>query len=65
MIILIISVTGREREEREELEFSTRFQSTEPETAGSSPSVPPAVIRSLRNIRRDVVVDIAGRNNVR
>ena len=28
-------------------------------------SVPPAVIRSLRNIRREVVVDIEGRNVVR
>ena len=27
-------------------------------------SVPPAVIRSLRNIRRDVVVDMEGRNSV-
>ena len=48
-------------------EFTTRFQSrTSPD---SDSSVPPAVMRSLRNIRRDgrrdVVVDIAGRNNVR
>ena len=28
-------------------------------------SVPPAVIRSLRNIRREVVVDMEGRNVVR
>ena len=31
--------------------------------AGSS--VPPAVIRSLRNIRREVVVDLEGRNVLR
>ena len=28
-------------------------------------TVPPAVMRSLRNIRREVVVDIEGRNVVR
>ena len=28
-------------------------------------TVPPAVMRSLRNIRREVVVDIEGRNGVR
>ena len=48
-------------------EFTTRFQCGE--SYESESSVPPAVMRSLRNIRRDgrreVVVDIAGRNNVR
>ena len=62
--------SGREREERGESgaeQFTTRFQSSS--SYDSDSSVPPAVMRSLRNIRkdgrRDVVVDIAGRNNVR
>ena len=59
-----ISVTGREQGECHQ--FTTTFQTSD---LTSESSVPPAVIRSLKNIRRDVrrdvVVDIAGRNNVR
>ena len=35
------------------------------ETRPEVSTVPPAVMRSLRNIRREVVVDIEGRNVVR
>ena len=59
----------------ESLQFTTSLHSPDPANlrgpevscggseAGSS--VPPAVIRSLRNIRREVVVDLEGRNVLR
>ena len=53
----------------ESLQFTTSLHSPDPEVscggseAGSS--VPPAVMRSLRNIRREVVVDLEGRNVLR
>ena len=36
-----------------------------PQESEEGRTVPPAVMRSLRNIRREVVVDIEGRNVVR
>ena len=36
-----------------------------PQAGEEDRTVPPAVMRSLRNIRREVVVDIEGRNVVR
>ena len=38
---------------------------TRPQEREEVSTVPPAVMRSLRNIRREVVVDIEGRNVVR
>lgn len=49
---------------------TTKFEITETSSASIVESdtndngVPPAVIRSLKNIRRDVVVDMEGRNSV-
>ena len=48
---------------------TSRFEAKEnissnEESHSNEATVPPAVIRSLKNIRRDVVVDMEGRNSV-